>query len=220
MSAAEKAAAESRATKEKERDELERRLRAEQADPGSIRVASTPDGAAVWLLLGRTPFDSIPLKTLSVWEMRVELEGHKTQDVRVGGAGWTGKPEGLRASIDVKLEAGTNEPPLAAMPPEPPASDRAGLVDGSGSLRATSKPEGAAVWLLVGVTNSMELQGIEAGQSYELRVQKDGFVPGYVRITGEEWRRGGDPDLPLSVAPKREVIERNVELVPAPKKSP
>lgn len=221
LTSAEKAAAESRAKQEKERDELERRLRAEQADPGSIRVTSQPDGAAVWLLLGRTPFDSIPHKTLSVWEMRVELEGHKTQDVRVGGAGWTGKAEDLRASIDVKLEPGTNTPSLPAMPPAPPASDRAGLVDGSGSLRATSKPEGAAVWLLVGVTNSMELTGIEAGQPYELRVQKDGFVPGYVRITGEEWRQGGDPGLPLSAAPKREVIERSVELVPAPpKKSP
>lgn len=221
MSAGEKAAAETRAKKEKERDELERRLRAEQADPGSIRVSSTPDGAAVWLLLGRTPFDSISLKTQAVWEMRVELDGHKTQDVRVGGAGWTGKPEDLRASIDVKLEPGSNEPALPAMPPEPPASDRAGLVDGSGSLHATSKPEGAAVWLLVGVTNTMELSGIEAGQAYELRVTKDGFVPGYVRITGEEWRQGGDPNLPLSAAPKREVIDKSVELVPAPsKKSP
>jgi serine/threonine protein kinase len=222
LTAGEKAAAESRAQKEKERDELERRLRAEQADPGSIRVTSTPDGAAVWLLLGRTPFDSIPLKTQAVWEMRVELEGHQTQDVRVGGAGWTGKPEDLRASIDVTLKAGTNTPALPAMPPEPPASDRAGLVDGSGSLKATSRPEGAAVWLLVGVTNSMELQGIEAGQPYELRVQKDGFVPGYVRVTGEEWRQGGDPALPLSAAPKREVIEKSVTLVPAPpaKKNP
>jgi len=221
LTAGEKAAADVRAAKEKERAELERRLRAEQADPGSIRVVSMPDGAAVWLLLGRTPFDSISLKTMSVWELRVELEGYRTEDVRVGGAGWTGKPEALRASIDVTLTPGSNEPPLPAMPPEPPASDRAGLVDGSGSLRATSKPEGAAVWLLVGVTNTMELQGIEAGQPYELRVQKDGFVPGYVRITGEEWRQGGDPALPLSAAPKREVIERRVDLVPAPpKKSP
>ena len=78
------------------------------------------------------------------------------------------------------------------------------------------------MWLLVGITNSMELQGIEAGQPYELRVQKDGFVPGYVRVTGEEWRQGGDPALPLSAAPKRDVIEKSVTLVPAPpaKKSP
>ena len=219
LTAGEKAAAEEKARKEKERDELERRLRAEQADPGSIRVTSTPDQGAVWLLLGRTPFDSISLKTTNVWEMRVELEGHKTQDVRVGGSGWKGKPEDLRASIDVTLQPGTNEPPLPAMPAEPPASDRAGLIDGSGSLHATSKPEGAAVWLLVGVTNTMDLTGIEAGQSYELRVTKDGFVPGYVRITGEEWRQGGDPSLPLSAAPKRDVIEKGVELVPAPKKT-
>jgi hypothetical protein len=152
-----------------------------------------------------------------VWELRVELEGHVTQDVRVGGAGWSGATEDRRASIDVKLVAG-DTPPLPAMPPAPPASDQAGLVDGSGTLHATSKPEGAAVWLLVGVTNTMSLTGIEAGQSYELKVTKDGFLPGYVRIAGEDWRQGGDPRLPLSAAPKRARIERTVELTPAPKK--
>ncbi len=219
LNAGEKSAAAARAKQDQETADLERRLRAEQADPGSIRVTSTPDGAAVWLLLGRTPFDSISLKTMSVWEMRVELEGHKTQDVRVGGSGWKGKPEELRASVAVTLEAGDNQPPLPAMPLEPPATDRAGLVDGAGSLHAESKPAGAAVWLLVGVTNTMELSGIEAGQAYEVRVSKDDHVPGYVRITAEEWRQGGDPGLPLSAAPKREVIERSVELVPAAKKS-
>ena len=62
------------------------------------------------------------------------------------------------------------------------------------------------------------LSGIEAGQSYELKVTKDGYLPGYVRIAAEEWRQGGDPRLPLSAAPKRERLERTVELTPAPKK--
>ncbi|MBE7448891.1 MAG: protein kinase [Kofleriaceae bacterium] len=214
----EQEAAARKAQQEEERAALERRLRAEQADPGSIRVTSAPDQAAVWLLLGRTPFDSIPLKTGGVWELRVELDGHQTQDVRVGGRAWSGKPEELRARIDVTLAAGETTPPLPAMPAAPPADDQVGLVDGSGSLRAESRPAGAAVWLLVGVTNTMELTGIEAGQAYELKVTKDGFVPGYVRITAEEWRLGGDPNLPLSAAPKREVIERSVELVPLAKK--
>ncbi len=220
LSAAEKAAAAEKERKEKEAQDLTRRLTAEQADPGTIEIRSTPDEAAVWVLLGRTPFDSMHLKTKNVWELRVELEGHVTQDVRIGGAGWTGPDQDRKASIDIKLVAGENQPPLPAMPPAPPASDQAGLVDGSGTLHATSTPPGAAVWLLVGVTNTMSLSGIEAGQSYELKVTKDGFLPGYVRIAAEEWRQGGDPRLPLSAAPKRERLERSVELTPAPAKKP
>ena len=220
LSAGEKAAAAERAKKDKEAEDLERRLRSEQADPGTIRVRSTPDGAAVWLLLGRTPFDSIALKTKSVWEMRVELDGHQSQDVRVGGTGWTGSTEDRKARIDVTLVAGENKPALPAMPAAPPAADQVGLTDGSGTLHAESKPAGAAVWLLVGQTNTMELSGIEAGQAYELRALLDGFLPGYVRVTAEEWRQGGDPRLPLSAAPKREVIERSVELSPSPAKKP
>jgi hypothetical protein len=74
------------------------------------------------------------------------------------------------------------------------------------------------VWLLVGVTGSMNLGGIEAGRDYELRVVKDGYVPGYVRITAEEWRSGGDPRLPLSAAPKKATIEKDVALVREPRR--
>jgi hypothetical protein len=218
LTAGEKAAAEERARKEKAHQDEERRLRAEQADPGAIVVNSDKDGDGVWLLLGRTPFDSIPLKTSAVWEMRVELEGYKTQDVRVGGPGWKGKPEDLRATIEVTLVPGTDQPALPALPPAPPASDQAGLVDGSGSLHAESTPAGAAVWLLVGVTNTVNLSGIEAGRDYELKVTRESHVPGYVRVTAEEWRKGGNPALPLSAAPKHDVVHKSVELVPAPKK--
>jgi len=212
----EQAAKAARDKKDRENAELERRLRAEQADPGTIVITSQPEGGAVWLLLGRTPFDSIPLATDNVWEMRVELEGYLPQDVRVGGSGWSGPKEDRKASIDVKLDIGTPAKPLPAIPAAPPASDTAGLSEGSGTLHAVSNPPGAAVWLLVGQTNKMALAGIEAGRDYELKVVKDGFLPGFVRIAAEEWRYGGDPRLPLSAAPKRETIERPVELVPQP----
>ncbi len=195
---------------------LERRLRAEQADPGTIAIRSTPDGAAVWLLLGRTPFDSIPLSTENVWELRVEREGHVAQDVRVGGAEWSGPKDARRAAIEVTLQAGTPTKPLPGLPAAPPASDLAGLAEGSGTLHAVTMPAGAAVWLLVGQTNSMSLTGIEAGRDYELKVAKDGFLPEFVRVSAEEWRAGGDPRLPLSAAPKKETIDRAVTLLPQP----
>src|SRR5207237_342860 len=96
--------AQDRAQKAEQAATLERRLRAEQVVPGTIVVHSRPDEAAVWLLLGRTPFDSIALSTENVWELRVELEGYAAQDVRVGGAAADG-----RAGGDPQL-------PLAAAP--------------------------------------------------------------------------------------------------------
>lgn len=217
LTAGEQAAKEARARGEAANAETERRLRAEQADPGSI-VVRAPEGATVWLLLGRTPFDSIPLTTKSVWEMRAELDGHKTQDVRVGGPAWSGPDDNRKARVDVALEVGANEPPLPSIPAAPPAADHVGLVDGSGILHAESKPQGAAFWLLIGNNTTNTLKDIEAGRDYELRVIKEGYLPGYIRISAEEWRHGGDPRLPLSSAPKHDVLERTVELVPAPKK--
>lgn len=217
LSAGEKAAAEARARGEAANAETERRLRAEQADAGSI-VIRTPEGATVWLLLGRTPFDSIPLTTKSVWEMRAELDGHRTQDVRVGGPAWSGPDDNRRARVDVVMAVGANEPPLPSIPAAPPPGDHVGLVDGSGILHAESKPQGAAFWLLIGNNTTNTLKDIEAGRDYELRVVKEGYLPGYIRISAEEWRHGGDPRLPLSSAPKHDVLERSVELVPVPRK--
>jgi len=74
------------------------------------------------------------------------------------------------------------------------------------------------VWLLVGKSNTMKLEGIEAGRDYELKVLKDGYTPGYVSIKAEDWRNGGDPRLPLSAAPKHGLLERTVTLVELPKR--
>jgi serine/threonine protein kinase len=190
-------------------------LAAELPDPGGIQVTSTPDGAAVWLMLGRTPFDSMGLPSGMVHELRVELDGYTTRDVDVGGRDWThdGKAHVAHVSVGLQLGDGKRLPAIPAKP-DPALSD--GLVEGRGVLHVESTPPGAAVWLLVGVTGSMDLEGIEAGRDYELRVDKDGYLPGHVHISAEEWRNGGDPKLPLSAAPKQAVMERAVTLTPAP----
>ena len=90
---------------------------------------------------------------------------------------------------------------------------------GAGRLAVTTTPPGAAVWLLVGVTDTMALEGIEAGRDYDLKVTKDGFAPAFLRFAADDWRAGGDPALPLSAAPKKATLERTVELVPAPRTS-
>ena len=87
---------------------------------------------------------------------------------------------------------------------------------GKGRLKVVTSPQGAAVYLLVGQTNQMELAGVEAARDYEFKLTRDGYLPGFVRIAAEDWRNGGDPSLPLRGAPLRGTLERSVELVPAP----
>jgi hypothetical protein len=197
-------------------------LTAELPDPGGIRVTSSPDGAAVWLMLGRTPFDSMGLPSNMVHELRVELDGYQAKDVDVGGRDWGDAPGGGNlahvATTLTALDGPTSKtPPLPAIPPKPDPALSAGLRNGRGVIHVESTPPGAAVWLLVGITPNMDLEGIEAGRDYELRVVKDGYLPGYVHIPAEEWRDGGDPRLPLSAAPKKAVMERSVTLTPSPK---
>ena len=217
LSAGEKEARERKARAQAEQEDVQRRLQAAKADPGALRVHSNPDNAGVWLLLGRAPFESISLETDRAWELRVELEGYQSKDLRVSARDWEGPEAARQASLTVTLEPGALDQPLPAVPDEPPPGEAAG-VPGNGRLKVAATPPGAAVWLLVGVTNTMELSGIEAGRDYELKVTKDGFVPGFVRFGAEEWRAGGDPALPLAAAPKKAVLERTVELVAAPRK--
>ena len=218
LSAGEKAARDRKLVAKAQQDDLARRLQAAAADPGAVRVHSRPDNAGVWLLLGRAPLESISLKTDQAWELRVELEGYQPQDRRVGARDWQGRGDAHRATLDVTLATGALETPLPSIPPEPSAADGRGLA-GAGKLTVTTTPPGAAVWLLVGITDTMELDGIEAGRDYELKVTKDGFAPGFIRFAAEEWRGGGDAALPLSAAPKKSVLERTVELVAAPRGS-
>lgn len=214
------AAAKRRADKEEANRQLEQRLRDAKAKPGTMRIASTPDLAAVWLLLGRGPFESIALRTNNVWELRVELEGYQPVDVHVAGAKWEGPDDDLRATLEVKLEPLTGEAkPLPAMPPGPP-TEAPGPAKGKGRLKVVTTPPGAAVYLLVGQTNQMELAGVEAARDYEFKLTRDGYLPGFVRIAAEDWRNGGDPSLPLRGAPLHGTLERSVELVPTPGAKP
>jgi hypothetical protein len=105
---------------------------------------------------------------------------------------------------------------MPAWAPEVLADMQRGLSAGRGVIHVESTPQGAAVWLLVGKSGSMKLEGIEAGRDYELKVVKAGYTPGYVHIKAEEWRSGGDPRLPLSAAPKHALLERTVTLVELP----
>ena len=200
--------------KRKEAEALTTRLTNELPDPGAIKIRSTPEQAGVWLKIGRTPVDSPPFASTQMHELRFEgVEGYQPLDTQVLASHWTGEADERKANISVTLGRITKDKPLeplAAMPATPPPAS--GFTPGRGPIHIESVPAGAEVWLYVGMTNAMELTGIQAGAGYELRVLKDGFRPAYVSITPEEWRAGGDPNIPINAAKKKPQIEKTVTL--------
>jgi hypothetical protein len=219
-SAHEKQQAEQRAANEA----LEKRLREEQEDPGTIRIRSEPSEGTVWLLIGRTPCESIGLPSSMLHQLRVELDGYTAVDTQVAGSAWTGEEKSRVAHVSVPLAVappgkdGKPPPPPPFQPPVvPDVVARGPFPPGRGVIEVESTPAGAQVWLLVGATNTMQFSEFPAGKDSEWRVLKDGYLPGYVRIASEEWRKpGGDPKLPINAAPKHEVIEKALTLAPDP----
>lgn len=215
---AERTADEERREREiKAAQELSAKLTDDLPDPGGIRLDSSPSSATGWLLLGRAPFDSLPLSSEAVHQVRVELERYASQELIVDGTQWQGSGTTKRAEVKVKLARATKTTaPLSAIVPEPPPGK--GLSAGSGKIHFESDPPGAAVWLYIGVTGSIQFNGI-AGQPYELRVLKDGYLPGYSRISADDWRvvKDGAPVTgPIDSVQKKPSIDVQIELAPDP----
>lgn len=211
------AAEEQRLRAEKEARELSAKLSDDLPDPGGIRLSSSPSPATGWLLLGRTPFDSIPLSSSAVHQVRVELDRYKTQEKVIDGVDWKGIGGSKQAELTVKLERATKkDAPLSAAVAAPPAGKQ--LAPGSGKIHFTSDPPGAAVWLYIGVTGEIQFNGI-AGQPYELRALKDGFLPGYARISADDWRAvkdGAPASGPIDSVAKKSSIDVQIPLTPDP----
>jgi hypothetical protein len=196
---------------EREQKAYERRLYAQQKKGGNILIKASQDGAAAWLLLGRTPVDTMPLPLDSPHQLRFEREGYVGQDMVVKASHWTGD----RASIHRTLvTAEADDEPLPAGPPPVPESARNGFPETKklGILRLESTLPGVQVWLLVGYTPEVRMTDFEAGADYEFKVLKDGFRPGVAVIHAADWQLDpeGDPRL------MRSTILKTVNLEPLP----
>lgn len=221
---AERAAAEER-QKQREADaEAKTRLASEaQADRGTIRVTTTPADASVWLKLGRTNLDTLPLSSSQMHRIRLELPGYQAVDTEVLPANWSGKGDERKATVSVTLKALAKDPKTGAvagepLPARPPnlAVEPTGFEPGEGPLHVETSPPGAEVWLLIGYGNTGVSFPTIAGRAYELRALSDGHLPGYATITVDEWRDGGSPSIPIDMAKKKAVLEKSIELQPDP----
>jgi hypothetical protein len=70
-----------------------------------------------------------------------------------------------------------------------------------------SEPAGAQVWLLVGFTPGVKVDGY-AEVDYEFKVRKDGYLPGYITIAAKDW----------SASEEGSRLSRSVELKRAAKR--
>jgi hypothetical protein len=199
------------------RQEALARHRAAQPHPAELTVTSDEADAAVWLLLGRTPLESLPLSSGMVHELRLEHEGYLPLDVRVTGYQWKEQGGVLAADVSAELVQGTPVRPVpafaAAPPAEPPAGPR-----GRGVIRVVSAPAGAQVWLLIGFTPRATISGVEGGRDYELKLLKEGFRPGSAAVRAGEWYLSG-PGGPMLTGLSRDVKLTRAEPPPQPVKA-
>ncbi len=183
-------AAEERAAERADEDALAKHA-AEQVQPVDLTVTSAEPDAAVWLLLGRTPFESMSLSSAMVHELRFEHEGYLPLDLRVTGYEWKGEDkQARRAEVNASLVAGEPKGPVPAVGPEPASPPPPGPA-GRGVLAVKSTPAGAQVWLLIGFTPRATITGLPAGRDVEVKVLKNGFLPGFAAIKGDEWYLSG-----------------------------
>ncbi|HEX4418515.1 MAG TPA: protein kinase [Kofleriaceae bacterium] len=214
---------EAQALRDKQRQEAAeaetKRLSDAQADRGAITVSVTPREASVWIKLGRTPFDSMPLTSSQLHRLRIERDGYQPIDTEVVAASWDGTGAAKKAKVSATLKAAgidkkTKKPmiePLPALPPN--LAEQTGFTAGEGPIHVETTPPGAEVWLLIGFANTGVNFPTIAGRSYELRALADGYKPGFASITVDEWRDPkADPKAPIDMAKKRDAIDKHIDL--------
>lgn len=202
----------------KDKDALEAKLRAAQPDAGAIDIQST--GAGIWLRLGRTPLDTpIHLPASQPHDLVLLHNGNEVTEAQVNGTSWSGAKDTLKAKLAVTLKPSkAKEPPVLPLQPTTAVLASTGVV-GAGPVHIDSTPSDAEVWLFIGA-NHAHFADLWAGRDYELAVVKPGFKTQHVSFKAEDWRDGGDPNIPIDVAKKKPELQKTVDLEPDPDYKP
>jgi hypothetical protein len=203
---------------EPEKPALEAKLRAAQPDSGAIDI--TASGAGIWLRLGRTPLDTpVHLPAGQPHDLVLLHAGNQVTEAQVNGTHWSGANASLHATLTVTLKpAKAKQLPAIPLQPTTPVLGSTGVV-GAGPVHIESTPTDAEVWLFIGA-NHARFNELWAGRDYEVAVVKPGYKTQHVVFKAEDWRDGGDPNIPLDVAKKKPVLEKTVELEPDPDYKP
>jgi serine/threonine protein kinase len=197
-------------------DDKQRAAEESKPDPGTLEVTS--DQAGVWLRLGRTPLDTmVYLAAGQAHDLVLLHDGNDMTEAQINGESWAGAEKTLKATLVVTLKPNKSKKP-ADLPLQPttPEIGTTGI-KGEGPAHIDSSPSDAEVWLFLG-TNHVSYT-TWAGRDYELAVVRPGYKTKRVQIRADDWRDGGDPNVPIDSAKKKSSIENTVELDPDPKAS-
>jgi hypothetical protein len=159
---------------------------------GTVQVSSRPEGAAVWLRLGRTPLTAAAIDPARSHLVRVEHDGYQARDVLV---------EPGQGEVDVALEPNSGAAPdePTALPGAPPSAP-GGAVP-TGRLRVTSNPPAASAWLLVAVSPGT-IGPLATGGPIDLRIAKTGHLPIFVNVPRDSFNRAGEARLSRDLTPR------------------
>ena len=163
---------------------------------GAIRVTSRPDGAAVWLRLGRAPVTSIPVDPARSYVVRVEHDGYVVKDVVVEPSAF----QNGEATVSVELEATTHAAPVTE-PTAMPASADPGATLPAGHIAVTSDPPAATAWLLVAVTPG-RTGPLATDSPIDLRLAKTGYLPEFATVSPDSFGASGTAELSRDLAPR------------------
>ncbi|HEY1558360.1 MAG TPA: protein kinase [Kofleriaceae bacterium] len=198
--------------KAKEHDEKEKAAREAQADPGAIEITS--DRAGIWLRLGRTPVDTaLDLEAGQAHDLVLLHDGFEPTEAQVNGASWSGAGKELKGNVAVTLKPSRTKTAVLPLQPTTPELGTTGVA-GKGRVHVDSTPSDAEVWLFLGA-NSAHYTAI-AGRDYELAVVRPGFITKHVEFHAEDWRDGGDKNIPIDSAKKKDTLSQAVDLEPDP----
>jgi tRNA A-37 threonylcarbamoyl transferase component Bud32 len=167
---------------------------------GGIRVTSQPDGAAVWLRLGRTPLTSIPVDPARSHLVRIEHDGYTVKDVVVEPAAFAAG----QAALSIKLEESNGPAPVEEPTALPGAAASASPSPGalpSGRIEITSDPPAADAWLLVAITPG-RAGPLSTASPVDLRLAKSGHLPDFATVPPDAFDGSGEAQVSRQLAPR------------------
>ncbi len=168
---------------------------------GAIRVSSQPDGAAVWLRLGRAPLASIPVDPARAHLVRIEHDGYKVKDVVVDPAAFAAAGQ---AELSVKLEpserAEAVEEPTALPAGGDAGSPNPGALPG-GRIQVTTDPPAATAWLLIAITPG-RAGPVATSAPIDLRLAKTGHLPEFETVSPDAFDASGEAVVSRELSPR------------------
>jgi hypothetical protein len=165
---------------------------------GTVEIGASSENAKVLQWVGKTPCDLPHVDMGMTQELRVEKETYWPAQVAVAPSAW--KDDKAQTSVELV-------PAASKRPAAPKISGGDSPSEKYGTLHVVSEPEGADVWLLVGFTPTMHMEGVRADRDYRFEVVAEHHLPKVVELKQGDWKDDGlhlmyRADTTLSEDPK------------------